>query len=394
MQGAVFALVVNIAVAALFAASFAVIAFSNPSHRRAVGFAVSYAIGMMTPVSEFLLPLSGWPELFMIASYFSFTAGLLAMPIALSIFYRQPAPWKTVGVIFLGAIVLRWLLWGGARNTMPDEFLFQLPFFPAAALSGWVIFRARRGSALEVAAIIMFGLVALHFPVKSFLAVAFGSGQTAAQYTASIYALLSQASTGILLTATGLLVLLLTVQDIIRESKSASETDALSGLANRRGFDLHAARMLSHTAQFPAPVSVTVFDIDHFKRINDTFGHATGDRVIRNFAQLLRRTLPASSVIGRIGGEEFAVLAERTSKEVARLGAEAVRIATAQEQTDLPAFTVSGGITEILPGEMLGEAMRRADSALYEAKRQGRDRIRIADAPGEAGKRDQAVAGA
>lgn len=90
MQGAVFALVVNIAVAALFAASFAVLAFTNPSHRRAAGSAVSYAIGMMTPISEFLLPLFSWPAPFMIASYFCFAAGLLAMPIALSIFYRKP----------------------------------------------------------------------------------------------------------------------------------------------------------------------------------------------------------------------------------------------------------------------------------------------------------------
>lgn len=392
MQGASFALVVNIAVAALFAASFAVIAYANPSHRRAAAFSVSYLIGMLTPISEFLLPLSRWPEPFMIASYFSFAAGLLAMSIALAIFYGKPAPWKTAGAIFLGAIAMRWLLWGGERNTMPYELLFQLPFFFAAALSCSVIIRAHRGGALETAATILFGVVALHFPVKSFLAVGFGSGQTAAEYTASTYALLSQASTGILLTATGLLVLLVTVQDIIRDSRNASETDALSGLANRRGFDLHAERVLSGAGPFPGPVSVTVFDLDHFKRINDTFGHAAGDRVIRCFAQLLRRALPAAAVIGRIGGEEFAVLAERTSKEVARLSAEAVRIATAQQadEPDLPAFTVSGGVTEIMPGEMLGDAMRRADAALYEAKRQGRDRIRIAVTPSDSGSRRQA----
>lgn len=388
MQGASFALVVNIAVAALFAASFAVIAFANPSHRRAAGFSISYVIGMLTPISEFLLPLFRWPEPFMIASYFSFMAGLLAMPIALAIFYGRPAPWKAAAAIFLGAVLMRWMLWGGERNTLPYEFLFQLPFFFAAALSCWVIFSAHRGGALEVAAMTLFGIVALHFPAKSFLAVGFGSGRTAAEYTASIYALLSQASTGILLTATGLLVLLVTVQDIIRETRSASETDALSGLANRRGFDLHAARVLSRAAQFRGPVCVTVFDLDHFKDINDTLGHAAGDRVIRSFAQLLRERLPTASVIGRIGGEEFAVLAERTTRDVARLSAEAVRIATAQGHPDLPAFTVSGGVSEILPGEVLGDAMRRADAALYEAKRQGRDRIRVADIPaGIAGNR-------
>lgn len=381
MQAAAFALTVNIAIAALFATSFAIIAFTNPSHRRALGFGVSYMIGMFTPVSEFLLPFFGWPAPFMIVSYFCFAAGMLAMPIALSIFYGRPAPWRTVGAIFAGAILLRWLLWGGERNTMPYEFLFQLPFFAANALSSWVMYRVRRRGALETATMILFAVVALHFLVKSFLAVAFGSGQTAAQYTASLYALLSQASSGILLTATGLLVLLVTVQDIIRESRSASETDALSGLANRRGFDRQASHVLSHGEQIRTPISVTVFDLDHFKEINDTFGHAAGDRVIRHFSQLLRHSLPTASVIGRTGGEEFAVLSERTNKEVARLSAEAIRAAASQTAPDLPAFTVSGGVTEILPGETLGDAMRRADMALYEAKRQGRDRIRVADAP-------------
>lgn len=384
MHGATFALVTNIAVAALFAASFALVALANPTHRAAFGFSASYAIGMLTPISEFLLPLSGWPAPFMIASYFSFITGLLAMPAALARFYGQPAPWLAIAAIFLGAVVIRWLLWGGVRDTMPYELLFQLPFVAAAALSGWVLLRASRRGPLEIAAAIVFGIVALHFAAKSFLAVMFGSGRTAAEYTYSLYALLSQASTGILLTAAGLLILLITVQSVIRETQRASETDALSGLANRRGFDLHAARAIARSVQLGLPVSVAVFDIDRFKAINDTYGHATGDKVIRDFAELLRRTVPFATIIGRMGGEEFALLFERTNREGARLNAEAIRTAVAQSvQPNLPAFTVSGGVSEVRPGESLGDTMRRADKALYKAKRQGRDRICVAEASSE-----------
>lgn len=380
MHGAVFALVVNISVAALFAMSFAIIAFTNPTHRSVYGFGLSYAIGMATPLSELLLPLSRWPEPFMVSSYFCFVAGLLAMGVALSRFYGRRPPWKVIAGIIGGAAVMRWLLWGGERNTMPYELLFQLPFIAASAIPAWVFFRQSPRRPLEITAGMTFGVVALHFLAKPFLAVAFGSGQTALEYTASMYALMSQASTGILLTAAGLMILLITLQSIVRESQAASETDPLSGLTNRRGFDLRAGHALDGAKDSKLPLSVAIFDIDHFKSINDSYGHATGDAVIKSFADLLRRAAPHASVIGRMGGEEFALLFEHTNQEGARLNAEAIRIAAAEAgETGLPAFTVSGGVTSIRQGETLSEAMRRADMALYNAKRLGRDRICVAD---------------
>ena len=379
MHGAVFAMVVNIAVAGLFAASFAIIAFANPSHRSAYGFAASYAIGMLTPVSELLLPLSAHPEPFMITSYFCFMAGFLAMAAAIPRFYRRPVPWAAISAIFAAAAVARWAIWGGERDRLAYELAFQAPFVAASGLLCWVLLRTSRRRPLEVAAAVMFGLVALHFLAKPFLAHAFGSGRSAADYIGSTYALLSQASSAILLTAAGLLMLLVTVQSIVRESQSESQTDPLSGLANRRGFDLQAARVLVRAAELKLPVAVAVFDIDHFKTINDTHGHATGDEVIRQLADLLRRAAPQAAVIGRMGGEEFALLFEHTNQEGARLNAEAIRIAAQSAETDLPSFTVSGGVSAVRPDESLGEAMRRADMALYEAKRQGRNRIRIAE---------------
>lgn len=379
MHGAAFALVVNIGVAGLFATSFAIIAFTNPTHRSAYGFGLSYAIGMLTPLSELLLPLSPWPEPFMISSYFCFMAGLLAMSAALARFYRKPVPWPTILAIVVGAAAVRWMLWNGQRNTLPYEMMFQLPFVVASAMPAWILLRFSHRRPLEITAGVTFGIVALHFTAKPFMAVAFGSGRTATEYISSVYALLSQASTGILLTAAGLMVLLITLQSIVRESQSASETDPLSGLANRRGFDLHASHVIARARELGLPVSVAVFDIDHFKAINDTYGHATGDEVIRSFAELLRRAAPQAAIIGRMGGEEFALLFEHTNQEGARLNAEAIRIAASQTAQTTPAFTISGGVTTILPNETLSDAMRRADAALYKAKRLGRDRICTSD---------------
>lgn len=384
MQGAVFALMVNIAVALLFAMSFAIIARTNPSHRSVYGFSVSYAIGALTPLSELVLPFSGWPEPFMVASYMCFMLGLLAMSAALLHFYGRAVPWRAMTVIVLGTLVLRWLFWGGTRNTMPYEMLYQLPFFVAAAMSAWVLLRHGSRRPLEIAAGATFGVVALHFLAKPFLALAFGSGRTASDYVASTYSLISQASTGILLTAAGLMILLITLQSIVGESRAASETDPLSGLANRRGFDLRAGHALERARDSRLPLSVVMFDIDHFKAINDAHGHATGDAVIRSFADLLRRAAPHACAIGRMGGEEFALLFEHTNEEGARLHAEAIRVAAAEPgETGLPRFTVSGGVASIQQGEPLSQALRRADMALYSAKRLGRDRVCIAE-PGDA----------
>jgi diguanylate cyclase (GGDEF)-like protein len=382
MQAAAFTLIVNTAVAGLFAASYAILALTYPSQRRALWFCASYLIGMLTPLSEFLLPLSPWTAFFMITSYASFTAGILSMAAALAAFYRRPVPWRLIGAIFGGALLLRWLIWGGPRDWLPYEFAYQLPFALAAAVCGWIVLKVSQRRPIEIVLTCMFGLLSLHFLAKPFLAAAVGSGRTARDYSASNYALASQALSGILLIASGLLLLLLVFHRAITESQKASETDPLSGLANRRGFDLYALRIVEAARRGARPVAVVLFDIDHFKKLNDTHGHASGDAVIRKFAGILARIAPQGAVLGRIGGEEFAVLLEGVTEEGARKVAETIRlIASAPGGGDgQPPFTVSAGVAALRSTESLADAMRRADSALYRAKRSGRDMICVAAA--------------
>ena len=125
-------------------------------------------------------------------------------------------------------------------------------------------------------------------------------------------------------------------------------------------------------------------DLDHFKALNDTYGHETGDRALRLFARVLRDSLRSSDIISRYGGEEFAIAFPDCS------AIEATRaLNTAHAQLDaaitvggLPKFTSSFGITDAEPGEELAAVLRRADDALLLAKRQGRDRVVLHDAGG------------
>jgi diguanylate cyclase (GGDEF)-like protein len=134
------------------------------------------------------------------------------------------------------------------------------------------------------------------------------------------------------------------------------------------------------------PVAVLMFDLDHFKSINDSLGHAAGDAVLRLFSSLLRDELRAGDLAGRIGGEEFAVLLTRSNPDAAAAFAERIRRKVAETSILMDqrriAITVSIGIALMLAEDTTAEqALGRADDALYRAKAEGRNRIALAETP-------------
>jgi len=162
-----------------------------------------------------------------------------------------------------------------------------------------------------------------------------------------------------------------------------ASTDALTELYSRRGWFELAATEFSRSRRYGRAVSLLLIDLDYFKRVNDTFGHDAGDRLLQTFAAMLRVECRQSDVVGRIGGEEFAILLPETSIHAAQRLAERICIAS----RGLKLATAAGEIactTSIGIGELGGEdftiddVMRRADAALYEAKRGGRDQWRRA----------------
>lgn len=163
-----------------------------------------------------------------------------------------------------------------------------------------------------------------------------------------------------------------------------SQTDQLTGLFNRRGFDEAAALALTSARKRSVPVSVFVCDIDHFKSINDRFGHEAGDKVLVEVAEILRQLARKEGVlVARYGGEEFAGLLVGVTRDQAEHYAEMVRTACAAREIalgdHLERVTISLGFTVSCADAGLPELMRIADRALYAAKRRGRDRVVEAD---------------
>ena len=161
--------------------------------------------------------------------------------------------------------------------------------------------------------------------------------------------------------------------------RSAAQVDALTGVANRRAFTELAMEKLDECQREDAPLSLIFFDLDHFKAINDTRGHAVGDRVIRRFTDVARSHLRPEDVMGRIGGEEFAILLPRVSPGAAYVVADRIRVAFHESCRGLGEIslnaTVSAGIAAAHAWTTFDSIMQAGDEALYRAKTRGRNRV-------------------
>lgn len=163
-----------------------------------------------------------------------------------------------------------------------------------------------------------------------------------------------------------------------RRLRYLADIDTLTKVPNRRRFHELSSRVLSNSSA--AESSLLMFDIDHFKRINDMLGHAVGDEALRQVGSCTRDTLRELDVAGRLGGDEFAVLLPDTRVEEAMTVAARIvsRLEDRQVAPRIARLSLSFGVVQMHDNEPISDALRRADQALYEAKRQGRSRAVIA----------------
>ena len=171
------------------------------------------------------------------------------------------------------------------------------------------------------------------------------------------------------------------------ELKTASRVDGLTGLYNRRYWQERFDEMHKLCVRREKPSTALMLDIDHFKRINDTYGHQAGDKVIKMLAALIKRCVRETDLAGRYGGEEFAIILNDSSVEDAKIVAERIRQLAkrlvVEHEGESISFTVSLGLAQFSPDFKGAMAwLECADQALYEAKENGRNQYRIYAAPG------------
>jgi diguanylate cyclase (GGDEF)-like protein len=161
--------------------------------------------------------------------------------------------------------------------------------------------------------------------------------------------------------------------------KELAATDGMTGLWNRQGFMILADAEWSRSSRYGRPLSLLMFDIDHFKSVNDRYGHAAGDEVLMWIAKMCIGHKRITDVVGRLGGEEFAILLPETTSSNAGVFAERLRAKISEEIITIGAIeinaTISVGISEASQATSCKELIGQSDQAMYEAKKSGRDRI-------------------
>lgn len=170
--------------------------------------------------------------------------------------------------------------------------------------------------------------------------------------------------------------------------KKEAMTDGLTGLANRKAFDKQIRDWVEEASVSGIPICLLMLDIDHFKKFNDTYGHQTGDQVLRLVARTLTDGVKGRDLAARYGGEEFAIILPDTPvfagvkvAEALRRSVEGKEVINRSSQENLGRITLSIGVAEYVKGESISSLIERADAALYQAKKEGRNQVKAAEAP-------------
>jgi diguanylate cyclase (GGDEF)-like protein len=274
------------------------------------------------------------------------------------------------------------LWWGaGALCLLPDSSAHQALIFAFLVLMAG-------GHASSYAAhppTVLLGVLALVLPMIGWLSTQGDTFHRAAAFAGALYLAAIIRSIQTLSYFFGRSHRLAREVQVERDrAEKLARTDFLTELNNRRAFYEIGEALLRQTRRYVRPAALVMLDVDHFKRINDRYGHAAGDAVICAVAALIREHLRDSDVGGRLGGEEFAVLLPETALGAALSAAERLRAAIEAHavsfEGDTVQFTVSLGVAAAREDELLDALIARADEALYRAKHSGRNSVEPAAA--------------
>lgn len=287
-------------------------------------------------------------------------------------FDRRPQIAHRLGACVLGYSIIVYVV--AVRQDLAAELLVS--DLTCAYLLAIPLFTVRNSSrhAAEKALIVVAALVVSETVIRNIVFTFMQSAGDMQDFFASPYAFVMQVGAmigGIVMALTALAAVTV---NVVLQYREAAEQDALTGLLNRRGFERAIARDRSK------PAAVMTCDIDHFKRVNDTLGHATGDRVLCDVAKILGTLLPKSAAIARFGGEEFVACLPGCSQQDAHALANVVRLTIEahdwRTHDNRLQITASFGIDDVAPSDhSIHDALARADQALYAAKKAGRNQV-------------------
>lgn len=380
MNSAAFLLAINGAIGLSFASVFLALTWRSEV-RLGRWCAAGFLAAAATVTIEGLAFEFPWPRL---TSSLSFGLLMLALTTITAGLIKHYKPHASVGWLFgfsfAADAVNALFVFDLPRGTWGQALGYQGPFALMVAVAAIAVVARSPRRPVDIALAIVLGLSSAQFLIKAALAALSGSGPSVRDYLVSTYAFYSQTAGGILSLLLGLTLVGIVVTEVMAETRNHLQRDVLTGLFNRAAFMERVPNALRSAGV--KPVAVIMADLDHFKSINDGYGHAAGDEVLCTFGKHLFAYFEDSVLCGRLGGEEFCILVPDCDPAAARIHLDTLRRLNRQNRYELlpqaVAVTASYGVAFVGREESFERALRRADMALYEAKAAGRDRYSFA----------------
>jgi len=375
MEGLLYSIVMVGALCFLMALATAPMARREPRPRSSVAYGVGFlsvGIGALLLAARLMAPVSA-PALLVLLQNVALGIGMSAIWIGTWMRCGQPVPWRATAallLVWLGAFV-PFMLWRDLPLARSGVAAACTAIGSSAA--AWCILarKPQRNFADNLLAMNFLAGVA----TETWVAIQTASGNYGGLDVWRVYGV----TMPVIFVGIGIFVFQSYALDSFDELNRRSETDPLTGLLNRRAFDERLAQAVANARRHRRPLSLMIADLDHFKRVNDTWGHSTGDEVLKGFSGLLLHGSRQGDVVARTGGEEFAVVMPETPGTRARDYAERLRAATAGRlRARTEPLTGSFGVAEL--GGDASDALsllEAADTALYRAKDRGRNRVEL-----------------
>ena len=389
MRGATFLLVVNFFIGLSFAAAFLGVSWRS---RAGLGrwCAAGFLCAAATVAVEALAPLLPSERQISLISSTLLLAAVTLVAVGVTRHYRPAASIRLLLAAFIVAEALNLSLRPGLpRESLAHALIYQWPYALMLGIAAGVVIAARRRRMTDAALAAVLVACALHFLAKGLLPLVDGvRAPDVRDYILSVYAYYSQTFGAVLSLLLGLSLLGVIVAEVMAEAVLALQRDSLSGALNRSAFIERAEAALA-TLPPGRTACLVMSDLDHFKSVNDRFGHAAGDEVIAAFGAVLIAAAGEAGLCGRLGGEEFCLLLPEAGPDAACGRVETIQKALAGLGFErLPPgerVTASFGVAPARRGIAFDAVLVEADMALYAAKQAGRDRYVLAGEPAAGG---------
>ncbi|WP_438727941.1 diguanylate cyclase [Parasphingorhabdus sp. DH2-15] len=367
--------------ALFFSAAFVVLWRAGGLKRHVLGFGIAYALSAIGFLLTHFLPTDAF-YVFHLTQIF-YTLGSVLIIASVCDRVGQKLHLGSMIFVYLGAALLLAAAIGLSNDVAPRLVIVNIGYGVIFAMGVTTLLTANRRTVLDHFIIAIMAFQAVDFLARPTLTLLFEQAIPAEVYRDSVYYSLIGLALGVKGVSMALVLIAATIAEWTTALRESGERDALTGLRNRGSFEETMGDMLPAAHAEGRALSLIVADIDHFKQVNDIWGHQAGDQAISGFGELIANIVRECDTAGRIGGEEFCIAAWDCNNDAAQGLAERVRQAFAALRhpglNDNVELTASFGVATARNGESYMQLFARADEALYKAKTRGRDRVENAE---------------